>query len=87
MSCKCLSRELWRREASIDQTIQSARDEMTKCERNLRATVGKVCTVVVVLGIFNWFTAGIKKLLQEKGNCECSDCQPTLLACICMLHF
>ena len=47
----CLERELWRREASIDQTIQSARDEMTKCERNLRATVGKVCTVVVVLGI------------------------------------
>ena len=40
--CKCPSRELWRREASIDQTIQSARDEMTKCERNLRATVGKV---------------------------------------------
>ena len=44
-----LERELWRREASIDQTIQSARDEMTKCERNLRATVGKVCNVVVVL--------------------------------------
>lgn len=63
--CKCPSRELWRREASIDQTIQSARDEMTKCERNLRATVGKVgrfCNL-------NWFTVGVAR----KGDCECSD--------------
>ena len=35
-------RELWRREAAVDQTIQNARDELTKCERNLRGTVGKV---------------------------------------------
>lgn len=35
-------RELWRREAAFDQTIQSARDELSKCERNLHSTVGKV---------------------------------------------
>ena len=61
--CKCPSRELWRREASIDQTIQSARDEMTKCERNLRATVGKVYTVEVVFVIF---IIGSQLVLQEK---------------------
>ncbi len=32
----------------MDQTIQSARDELTKCERNLRGTMGKVGTVSVV---------------------------------------
>ena len=37
-------RELWRREAGIDQTIQNARDELAKCERNLRGTMGKVNT-------------------------------------------
>ena len=37
-------RELWRREAGIDQTIQNARDELAKCERNLRGTIGKVNT-------------------------------------------
>ena len=43
VKCFCLScRELWRREAGIDQTIQNARDELTKCERNLRGTMGKV---------------------------------------------
>lgn len=43
------SRELWRREAAVDQTIQNARDELTKCERNLRATMGKVCAILHVI--------------------------------------
>lgn len=34
-------KELWRQEATIDQTIQSTRDELGRCERNLRATMGK----------------------------------------------
>ncbi len=46
--CIGCCRELWRREAAMDQTIQSARDELTKCERNLRGTMGKVGTVSVV---------------------------------------
>ena len=36
-----LFRELWRQEASIDQSLQSARDELTRLERNLRATVSQ----------------------------------------------
>ena len=34
-------RELWRQEATIDQSLQSTRDELTRLERNLRATVSK----------------------------------------------
>ena len=34
-------RELWRQEATIDQSLQSSRDELTRLERNLRATVSK----------------------------------------------
>ena len=34
-------RELWRQEAAIDQSLQSVRDELTRLERNLRATVSQ----------------------------------------------
>ena len=36
-----LIRELWRQEAAIDQSLQSARDELTRLERNMRATVSQ----------------------------------------------
>ena len=36
------SRELWRTEAKVDQTIQDTRIELTKYERHLRGSMGKV---------------------------------------------
>ena len=51
--CVCVYRELWRREAGIDQTIQNARDELTKCERNLRATMGKVRKSLYLTSLYN----------------------------------
>ena len=53
----CFFRELWRREAAIDQTIQNTRDELTKCERNLHSTVGKVNILSVsnVLDLYMMF--------------------------------
>lgn len=35
-------RELWRKEASTDQSLQTIRDELSRAERNLRGTMGKV---------------------------------------------
>ena len=35
-------RELWRRDAAIDQSQQSVKEELRKCERNLQSTASKV---------------------------------------------
>ena len=37
------NRELWREEATIEQSMQNTREELSKTERNLRSTVSKVC--------------------------------------------
>jgi structural maintenance of chromosome 3 (chondroitin sulfate proteoglycan 6) len=50
-------KELWRREAGIDQTIQNARDELAKCERNLRGTMGKAV---------NRGLDSVKRVVEEK---------------------
>lgn len=34
-------KELWRKEAATDQSLQTIRDELSKAERNLRGTMGK----------------------------------------------
>eukprot|EP00731_Ephydatia_muelleri_P021107 Em0013g834a len=34
-------KELWRKEAGTDQSLQTIRDELSKAERNLRGTMGK----------------------------------------------
>lgn len=51
-ACCCMSRELWRAEATVDQSLQDARDELTKYERNLRGTMGKV----IMHCVHVWYT-------------------------------
>ena len=42
MSMMMTYRELWRRDAAIDQSQQSVKEELRKCERNLQSTASKV---------------------------------------------
>ena len=50
----CFVRELWRKEAATDQTIQNIREELSKVERNLRGTVGKVSSSHYTLILSYW---------------------------------
>lgn len=47
--CLFHNRELWREEATIEQSMQNTREELSKTERNLRSTVSKVRTFANVL--------------------------------------
>lgn len=51
VKCECLlyPRELWREEATIEQSMQNTREELSKTERNLRSTVSKVQYVLHVI--------------------------------------
>lgn len=47
------NRELWRQEAALEQTISTAREELTKAERNLKATTSRVCNLMYHYGCFH----------------------------------
>ncbi|KXJ23506.1 structural maintenance of chromosomes protein 3 [Exaiptasia diaphana] len=51
-------KELWRQEAALEQTISTAREELTKAERNLKATTSR--------GISNGIET-VKRIMQEKN--------------------
>ncbi|EDO34136.1 predicted protein, partial [Nematostella vectensis] len=51
-------KELWRQEAAMEQTINTAREELSKSERGLKGTVNK--------GISNGIET-VKKIMQEKN--------------------
>nr|QIC49990.1 structural maintenance of chromosomes protein 3 [Actinia equina] len=51
-------KELWRQEAAIEQTISTAREELTKAERNLKATASR--------GITNGIET-VKRIMQDKN--------------------
>lgn len=60
------SRELWRQEAALEQTISTAREELSKAERNLKSTASRVSTLLYSIILDSFIPLSIKIL--------CSNC-------------
>lgn len=66
-------KELWRKEASIDQSLQAIRDELSKAERNLRGSMGKAISRgldAVKKVVEERKIAGVYGTLIENFKCE-----------------